>query len=163
MNPKIENVQLNEVEENISNNHKSTEKSNKWNLLIFICCIFLAFAVWCLSTPMTEQKLYVTFELEGALANEKIGPKYALYTFYGDKEVLEEIAATNSYENPLVIKVKRDLFINPDTGEVLYDTPMDISIKSEDNSYHSHDGESMKIKLYISKVQENQNDQTSDK
>lgn len=163
MNPKIENVQLNEIEENISNNHKSTEKSNKSNLLIFICCIFLAFAVWCLSTPMTEQKLYVTFELEGALANEKIGPKYALYTFYGDKEVLEELATKNSEQNPIVISVKRDSFINPDTGEVLYDTPMDIYIKYSDMPFHSHDNEFMKFKLYISEGLENQNDQTSDK
>lgn len=163
MNPKIENVQLNEMEENTSTYHKSTEKSNKWNLLIFICCIFLAFAVWCLSTPMTSQNLVVKFVLIDGKPNEKIGPEYAMYTFFGNKEVLEEIAATNSYENPIIIKVKREPFINPDTKEVMYDTPIDIYINYTDKTFHSHDGEFMKLKLYISEGSENQNDQTSDK
>ena len=163
MNPKIENVQLNEMEDNALNNHKSTEKSNKWNLLIFICCIMLAFVVWCLSTPMTSQELIVKFVLLDAQSNEKIGPEYASYTFFGSKEVLDELASKNSHQNPIIINVKREAFVNPDTQEVLYDVPVDIYIKYTDTSFHSHDGESMKLKLYISQDSTNHNDQTSDK
>ena len=152
MNPKIENAQANEMEENALN-HKSTEKSNKWNFLIFICCIIFAFLIWCFSTPMTEQDLWVKFVIVDAMPNEVIGPEYAMYTFYGKKAILEEMATTNSEQNPVIIKVKRSAFVNPETGEVLYDTPMDLFIDYTDIygdvPFHSHDNEDMKFKIYI--------------
>ena len=148
-NDKNENL----VSEEYSAKEESSKKPKVINVLIFIACILISFAIWCYANykidPIVERDLYVEFNLIGGAANEYITPVYHCIKFYGP-----ESSFKNVNDNTISFKVYRSAFNE-------YGQEITVKLKYDNENYHTHTPE-VKLTLKV-RTENNINDQNTDK
>ena len=144
MNVNNENISVNEFEEQTSHEGSTSKKQIFFNILLFICCVVISFAIWSYANyakdPMVEKGYYVEYVLVDGAPYEYISPKYGYITFYGTQSALDAIAVDS--DGFITININRSSFDE-------YDVYVPIDIANGKN-YHIH--KEIELKLSINTI-----------
>lgn len=114
MNVDFNNTSTDGVEQ-VENRTILNAKFKKFELLIFLGCLFFAFMMWCYATylddPIIQKEVNISLELDGGQATEWISPVSTYQILiYGEESVISSI-----YE--IKISVNREQF-DEETKEI---------------------------------------------
>lgn len=94
MNTSYQSNDMNEIENPYKTD--SSRKFKKIDILIFIICLALAFAVWCyalfVDDPVIEKDVFLNVILENGAYNEALELDVKSVTVYGARSVISEVS-----------------------------------------------------------------------